>query len=189
MKRSDAGAGGASPDATRAVAYRERAAQLAREAAVPLVLPSGTEILARRPGPMQMAMWERLPQGLAAIAGGGPAPAPEQLTDTDVREIAGWMKEILVFCFIDPEIGDGPDQLRPRDLLNDDLQFVLAWAMRGEEAAQLGPFRRRRSDADAGGNREDVQPAPERAAGDRGPGPGPGFRPGGSRESGEGGIA
>jgi len=155
--------------------WREKARAAAEAAAVELELPSGMVILARRPGPLQFAQWDRLPLVLAMVEGGGRMGADE------AAEITVFMRELLVYCCLEPRVSvtPGADEIHPREIPEPDWQFLVGWAMRLKEAESIRPFRRGRNDVAGDGGGEAVRVPAVGAAGDRGPGPGAGGRPGG----------
>jgi hypothetical protein len=148
----------------------------ARAKAAELTLPSGMVIRARRPDPLQYAMWNRLPMLLARAAEGAAA-----VTSEEAVEISKALRELLLYCCVQPAISEtpGPDEIHPQDIPDEDTHFLIQWAMRVREAAALRPFRRRAADGGAGGDGEAVFAETERAPGDRGPDAGAGVRPGG----------
>jgi hypothetical protein len=136
--------------------WKEKAAQAARQGAVELDLPSGMKILARRPGPGDLAVWGGLPLSLASAADKKTDPA--SMSDQDVLDTAGFMRDLLVYCVIEPRISlsPGPEEIHPRDIPSEDWQFIVQWAMRAEEARGLESFRGRRSDAGDSGDGQSV---------------------------------
>ena len=151
-----------------------------REAAeaVDLPLPSGMTIRARRPDPMQFVQWQMLPTMLAKAA----VPAPADLSMEECKRIAELLRELLVWCCIEPRVSTEPkdeSEIHPREIADKDLWFILAWAMRLKEVESFRPFRRERANEAAGNDGEavllqTVEPAP-----DRGPVGSAGVRPGG----------
>jgi hypothetical protein len=159
--------------------WRLRAAEEAAATAVDLTLPSGMTIRARRPDPLQMAMWRRLPLSLAATAAGetGSAMSPEELMESVEAS-----RQMLLYCCVSPRISlepVGDDEIHPRDIPLGDAVFILRWAMRSEEAEKLRPFRIVEGAGDGGGDGQTVRAAAERAAGDSGSAAGAGAGPGG----------
>ncbi len=154
-------------DITTAEAWRAAGREAAAKEAVTLSLPSGVKIQARRPGPAWMASAGRLPVGLAAIASGdaGGAQGLE-----DARDTALFFRDLLEYCVVSPRIslGGEPGTILPSHIPDRDVSFLIAWALRGEEAARLATFRRESGAGDGGDGGEDVRAATERAAGDRG---------------------
>lgn len=142
---------------SKAQEWRDKAAEAARREAVDLTLPSGMVILARRPSVAEVAMWGGLPLSLAAAAQQGKgAPEPSAQEVLDVFEFA---RTVLLATVIEPRISlapSGPDEIHPREISGPDLDFILAWAQRAEEARNLESFRGQRSDAGGGGGSEDV---------------------------------
>jgi hypothetical protein len=144
---------------TRAQEWKQKAAAQAAADVVDLELPSGMTIRARRPGPVQLAMWGRLPLAMAVATikdgGGGVGEAsPEELV-----EGIKFMRELLVYCCVEPRISDDPkgdDEIHPREIPEADWRFIIRWAMGSEEAAKLRPFRGERAGDRAGGVGEDV---------------------------------
>jgi len=178
----------------KASEWRRKGQARAAEGAVELTLPSGMTILARRPDPLQMAMWRRLPLTLAAAAAGSgkPEPPDEEARRQEFLETVEVSKHLLMFCCVSPRISldpKGEEEIHPREVPMEDSVFILRWAMRREEAEKLRPFRGNGSAPCTGGDGEAVRDAAERAAGDRGSGVGAGSGPGGGRGTGAGSAA
>ena len=149
----------------------ERAAEI-----VELPLPSGMVIKARRPGPLQFAQWDKLPLILSAFDGRG-----NELTSEESLETAAFMRELLVYCCVEPRISLEPEAgaILPREIPEADWQFLVAWGMRLKEAATLRSFRPQRPDGDSGGDSEAVFVETVEHDGDRGSDAGTGLRCGG----------
>jgi hypothetical protein len=142
---------------------------------VDLTLPSGMVIEARRPGPMQLAAWDRLPLLLTDGAGGA------GLSNAEILETAAFMRELLIYCCVAPRVSmtPGEEEIAPRDIAEADWLYIVRWAMRTEEAAAVRRFRGLGAN-DRGGDRgEAVFVQAVGADGDRGSGAGAGVRPGG----------
>ncbi len=138
----------------RATEWKDKARAAAQSEAVELELPSGMKILARRPDPLQLAAWGRLPMNLAAAAASGEGAA--KVTNEQAAELAGFLRDLLVYCCVDPRVSldpSGPDEIHPREIPQQDWTFVINWALRVGEAQKLEPFRGERPDAggDSGG--------------------------------------
>lgn len=165
---------------SNAADWKRRGEAQALETAERLELPSGATILARRPGPEQLAMWGRLP----AVPGG----QVEGLSAEDAAELARFMRDVLVYACVKPRVSlnprEGAEEIHPRDIPDEDTRFILRWAMRAEEARALSGFRGERGDAGGGGDGEHVRRAAVVALGDRGPGDRAGRGPGGGEEAG-----
>lgn len=134
--------------------WRERRAAASAEEAVKLTLPSGLEIKARRPSPLQYAMWERLPLELARMAGEPDAAAA--MSDEDAVELARRTRELIEWCWVAPRLGS---EIQPREIPDEDLNFVLGWAMRLREVDALRSFRGQRENGDRGNSGEGVRAA------------------------------
>ncbi len=164
----------------RAKLWREKARQQAIAGAVFLTLPSGAEILARRPGPSWFAAQQRLPVGLAAAATGvqGGDPSDEQIAD-----MIGFLRRVMEYSVLDPAISltPGPDEMHPSEIPDEDSAYIIRWAMRGVEAAELAEFRAVEPDGGVGGGGAHLRAAPVDAAGDCGSGVGVGAGSGGLR--------
>ena len=181
----------------RATEWRRLGQEAALKEAVELQLPSGAKILARRPDPAQVALWGRLPLGLASVgqtsrgAPSGPhstgqEASPTAITDEQALEAMHLSRQMLYYCCVEPRISldpRGDDEIHPRDIPPEDLLFLLRWAMRREEAEQLRPFRGIGADAGSGGDCQNLRAAPVGAAGDRGPDAGAGAGSGGGGEA------
>jgi hypothetical protein len=153
--------------------------------AVELPLPSGMVIRARRPDPVQVAMWGQLPLRLASAVGGeggGALPGNEE-----VLAAIALSRDVLVYCCVSPRIsmtpvGDG--EIHPRDVPMADAMFILKWARREEETEKLRCFRGESTDAGLGSDGEDVRGAAFGDVGDLGSDGGLGSGPGGGGETG-----
>lgn len=136
----------------RAEEWKKKAREAAAAEAVELTLPSGAVILARRPGPVQLAAWGRLPMALAAAAGGD-QPAGVGVTNEQAADLAAFLRDLLVFCCVDPRV---PEDIDPREIPQEDWTFIINWALRVGEARALDGFRRKRADAGDRGDSEAV---------------------------------
>ncbi|HEX4311881.1 MAG TPA: hypothetical protein VHZ25_17760 [Acidobacteriaceae bacterium] len=118
--------------------WREKARQSAAGEASDLKLPSGMVIKARRPGPSMLAGFGMLPMSLAVSK-----EEQAEMTGEQVAAFAEFLRDLLVYCVVEPAISLRPEagQIHPRDIPNGDTNFILAWAMRGSEAARLDTFR------------------------------------------------
>lgn len=152
--------------------WRKIQAARAGEDVVPLTLPSGLDIMARRPGPLQLAMWSRLPLMLVSTDGGADAMSGE-----DALETAKFMRELLEFCWVSPVLHK---EIQPSEIPDEDLQFLFQWAMRIKEAAAVRPFPGQRAAGGSVGDGGRVFVPAVGAAGDRGSGAGAGRGPRGS---------
>jgi hypothetical protein len=94
-------------------------ALVAREGVVvELTLPSGMTILARRPGPTQLAQWGR------------------QKAESEFLGVAGFTRDLLLYCLVKPRISldpRGDDEVHPGAVPFEDLTFVVRWALGVEE--------------------------------------------------------
>ena len=169
----------------KASEWKQRATVVAAEEAVNLALPSGMVIRARRPDPMQVAMWGRLPLGLVGAAGGEGLELPAYEEVVAAIELS---RDVLTYCCVSPRISmtaRGEDEIHPRDVPMEDVMFILRWARRGEETEKLRPFRGGAIFTGTGGDGEGVRTAAFDVAGDRGRDGGAGSGPGGGGEAGE----
>lgn len=112
------------------------ATQAEREArAEPLVLPSGTTILAARPDPLEWIISGRIPQGLLAVAVEDPqsplARPDRELTREEVIDLAKFAARLVISSVVDPPIGDGPDELPLEEIPLRDRAYIFEWACRG----------------------------------------------------------
>jgi len=157
----------------RASEWAARAGERARAEAADLELPSGQVILARRPDAAQLAVWGRLPLQLAAASvKGGEAPA---FTVDDGVELMAFYRDLLLYCCVEPRISTQPegcatDAIHPKDIPQEDWEYILRWAMRFEEAKKLEPFRFERTGAGLGGDGPDVERQAVADVADPGPG-------------------
>ena len=131
--------------------WTQNARQCALAEAVDLELPSGTVIKARRPGLMILAGWGRLPMGLAQAASGN-GTSIEKQSDEETVSFAEFLRTMLLYCVVKPAISlrPGNDEIHPHIIPNEDVNYILAWALRGPEAVSLESFRTRRIDGSAG---------------------------------------
>lgn len=156
----------------RAQAWRAAAVPAARAEAVELMLPSGVAILARRPGPAFAAGLGRLPASLATVVSSAGTQGEGEPSRGDVVELAATLRALLVYVVVEPQVVDkdvaGPGEILPREIPNTDLEYILWWAMRRDEAASLEAFRLQRGDGGVVRGSKDVALQAERVAGDRG---------------------
>lgn len=141
---------------TRAQQWRAKAK--AAEKVEQLALPSGVVILARRPGPLQLAAWEKLPFQLTAVAQ-GEAGAGE-ISMEKALAAAEFLRELLMYCCVEPRVSltpAGDEEIHPRDIPEEDWTFIVQWALRVKEAAALSGFRGGRSDDGDRGDGEGVR--------------------------------
>jgi hypothetical protein len=135
--------------------------------AVELEMPSGVTILARRPDPLQIAMWGELPLGLVPVDGEAEKP------DVTREQVLGWIRlarDIVEYCCLKPRVTmkpAGPDEIHPSAIGDEDLKFILRWARREEAQDGLRTFRGEQKCDRAGSGGRDVGAAAERDAGDR----------------------
>ncbi len=152
--------------------WMRASAQDALQDAVELTLPSGMVIKARRPNPMQLAMWGLVPSSLAGAVAGGTAARPDAEA---MAALMSGLRDLLIFCCLQPRVSLNPvgdDEIHPRLIPDKDTMFLLRWATRGEEAGHLESFRSERPNGSAGSDGAAVQPETEQDAGDNGPGTG-----------------
>ncbi len=112
-----------------------RASRADRETrAEPLVLPSGTTILAARPEPLEWVMSGRIPQGLLAVALEDPesplAQGNRELTREEIIDLARFAARLVVASVVNPPIGDGPDEIALDEIPVMDRAFIFEWACR-----------------------------------------------------------
>lgn len=139
----------------KASEWKARGEQRARAEAVSLGLPSGMTILARRPDPVQLAVWGRLPLQLAAAS--VRQKVEPELTVEDGIELMTFHRDLLTYCCVEPHISltpSGEGEIHPKDIPEEDWKYILRWAMRFEEARQLEPFRGQRAGSGVGGDGE-----------------------------------
>jgi hypothetical protein len=155
---------------SKASEWREKSREAAREDAEPLTLPSGMTILARRPNPLQLAAWGKLPYALATAAAGDGGAAVAAVPDEEkVKEVVGFYRDVLVYCCVDPRVSlnpQGPDEIHPREISEKDWTFIISWAARAEEARALTAFRDDGRDAGDRRDSETIRGAPVDSAGD-----------------------
>jgi hypothetical protein len=140
---------------TRAEEWAGKARLEALAGAEELRLPSGQTILARRPNPVQLAAWNRMPLALAAAT--DEAPLSEQTGLA--AEMAALFRDVLIFCCVDPQISlteTGPGFIHPAKIPEEDWTFIVRWAMRATEVEELLPFRPGPAHGDTGGDGDAV---------------------------------
>ena len=138
-----------------------------------LTLPSGMVVTARRPGPLQLAFFRRIPLALAQQVVSGETVDPQSITAEEIVENVAFMRDLLTYCLLDPRISldpQGDDEIHPRDIPEKDWKYILGWAMRSEEAEKLRPFRVGRGGDGARGDGQIVELPTLGAAEDSGPG-------------------
>src|SRR5665213_1091990 len=156
--------------------WRAKSRAAAVEEADDLSLPSGMVVRARRPGPALLAGMGRLPLALHGRV--TPVPGSGAASDADAIEFAGFVRDLLGYCVVEPRISltPGPDEIHPRDIPDRDLTFLMRWALRGEESERLETFRRESGDGSDCGDGEGVRVQAIRSPGNRGPHDGAGVR-------------
>src|ERR1039458_8386780 len=79
---------------------------------MPLPLPSGMTISARRPGPQRFAQWGRLPMMIGRLATGA------TISNEEIVELMTFLRELLVWCVVDPPIAvdGGAESMQPSDV-------------------------------------------------------------------------
>jgi hypothetical protein len=173
----------------KATEWEAKDRETALAEAEPLTLPSGMVILARRPDPVQLVAWNKLPLILAGAAGGDTGTTAAAPTDEQqMVEVAGFYRDLLVYCCVDPQVSlvPGPGKILPVKIPKQDWTFIVNWAMRSREAAALRSFRDGRTDGGGGGDGEGVWSPAVEPAGDRGLHAVLGVRPRGRGEAAEG---
>jgi hypothetical protein len=65
--------------------------------------------------------------------------ASELTQGEQAAEIAGFMRDLLLFCCVAPRVSltPGEDEIHPRDIPLEDWTFIVRWAMRAEAAVDL----------------------------------------------------
>ena len=167
---------------TKAQEWRAKGLESAQAEAQPLELPSGMTILARRPGPAFVANYARLPLTLASkLSEDQPLAVGSTRESSDQPGFAEFLRDLLVYTVVEPGISltPTPDQVHPRDIPNEDVEFIIGWALRRHEAESLSTFRAQRNDGPAGADGGSVPPAAVEPAGHPGSDAGAGLRPGG----------
>lgn len=162
---------------TTAAAWRQAAHKVRRLAAAALELPSGAVVLATRPPIETWLVRGRMPEALASIvlALSGEESARRNLTAEEIAELGRFNRSIIEAAVVEPRIVDGEPgegEIGFGEIPDADLDFILAWARRAPEVAQLDSFRQRPGLSAAGDNGSDVRPAAEQPAGAGGPGAG-----------------
>jgi hypothetical protein len=146
---------------SRAAEWRAKSRKAALERAEEITLPSGMTITARRLGPSQLATFGQLPLHLAThVAAGRDDEIPEQTPEKTIAMME-FLRDVLVFCVVDPPISLTPasNEIHPRDIDDADLNYIMAYAMGREEAARFESFRGKRADGSSGGGSSDVERA------------------------------
>ena len=167
----------------QAKSWAKRGREIAAETAEDLLLPSGVTIKARRPGPALLASLGALPFGLAAMVtgSGDDDGAVGRMSNAKVIEVMTALRTLLTYCVVSPRIAatPGPDEIAAADVPNIDVEFIIAWVMRGDEAKSLAAFRQYFGVRGAGGDGADVRDAAVMSTGDRGSSTGRGAGSGG----------
>jgi hypothetical protein len=122
--------------------WRTFGQKAAQAEAQELELPSGMVVRARRPGPVLLAQYARLPLTLAAKVS-DESPNAVDGSAGELLNFAEFLREILVYCVVEPGISMNPEvgQIHPHEIPNGDFEFIIGWALRREEAASLEFFR------------------------------------------------
>ncbi|MGH9354201.1 MAG: hypothetical protein ACRD2G_18895 [Terriglobia bacterium] len=116
-----------------------------------VVLPKlGKAVLMRRPSPLWFVFRGQLPQTLAIAGTIGNTP-PVVHTPEEAQALAGWIVDLLSEVMVQPRISlsPGPDEIPPDLLADEDLNFIIRWAVgevasegsNGSPARDLAPFR------------------------------------------------
>lgn len=141
----------------------------AEKASEELTLPSGMVITARRPGPMQLMQWDKLPTALAAAVTGTKITAGD-LSTRDLSELAEFMRTLIMWCCVDPRVSLNPqseEEIHPREIPEQDWVFIVNWALRVPEERALQPFRDGRTDDGGDRDGEGVRAEAVEPAGDQ----------------------
>ena len=174
--------------ASKVEQWRTFGQKAAMSEAQELELPSGMVILARRPGPAFIANYARLPLTLTSkLSDERPLGSDTGEQSNQQANFAEFLRELLVYSVLDPGISlaPGPDQIHPRDIPNEDFEFIIGWALRRHEAESLGTFRSQQHDGPTGNDSTDLRTAAVESAGHPGSDAGAGFRPGGDGRVGQ----
>lgn len=134
--------------------WREKADAVAEADLVDLPLPSGMVIRARRPGPSRSERWRRLP----TLIGQASQEAAVSLSNDDILEMIGLMREMVSWCCAEPRIAvDGAaGTMHARDVPDRDLLALVRWALGTPLAEGLWAFRPERPDSPGDGGGGDV---------------------------------
>jgi len=143
----------------KATEWMEKERETALAEAVELTLPSGMVILARRPDPVQLVAWNKLPLMLAGAAAGETDAIATATDEQQMVQVAGFYRDVLVYCCVDPQVSLTPQagEIHPKMIPHADWTFILNWAMRVKEAEALRSFRGERTDGGSGGDGEGVR--------------------------------
>ncbi len=135
------------------------------EPPVRVVLPtSGLTVKLRRPSPMWFLFHGHLPISLAArqsAAGEAPKGSRGALQSAEeFVEFSKWMVELLSEVFVGPKLSlrPGPEEISPEWLAEEDVNFIIRWAV-GEVEAQV-------TGESGQGNECDSENSPRSPAGD-----------------------
>jgi len=148
--------------------WRARSAEQASP--VSLELPSGMIIKARKPGPLQLALWGHLPLWMAAAVA---AKEGAEVDQSNTLKAIQSLRDLLSWVVVEPRISnDGePETIHPRDICDKDLEFLVFWAqgLSKEAAAQASTFRGQPQHAGDRGDSAAVPSAPVATPAHRGP--------------------
>ncbi|HEV2499451.1 MAG TPA: hypothetical protein VGY31_07740 [Terriglobia bacterium] len=118
-----------------------------------VMLPKlGKPVLMRRPPPLWFVFRGQLPHTLAIAGAISKADAvPVVHTPEEAQALAGWIVDLLSEVMVQPRISlsPGPDEIPPDLLADEDLNFIIRWAVgevacegsNGSPVRDLAPFR------------------------------------------------
>lgn len=112
----------------------------------------GKPVLMRRPSPLWFVFRGQLPATLAMAETSTETEAQHGIhTPQEAQTLAGWIVDILSEVMVQPRVSlsPGPDEIPPDLLADEDLNFIIRWAVgevvheggNGSPARDLAPFR------------------------------------------------
>lgn len=118
-----------------------------------VILPKlGKPVLMRRPSPLWFVFRGQLPVTLAIAGAAAKADSyPATHKPEEAQSLAAWIVDLLSEVMVQPRISlsPGPDEIPPDLLADEDLNFIIRWAVgevareggNGSPARDLAPFR------------------------------------------------
>jgi hypothetical protein len=125
------------PKTWRAVSRADREARAQR-----LQLPSGANILAVKPEPLDWIISGRIPQTLLSAVleeeHSGSGRAEKEVSREEILDLASFATRLVKATVVSPPIGDGPEEIRLEDIPIKDRAYIFEWACRALSQAGSG---------------------------------------------------
>lgn len=125
------------PKAWRDASKADREARAQR-----LQLPSGANILAVKPEPLDWLISGRIPQTLlsAVLEDGnaGSERAEKEVSREEVLDLASFATRLVKATVVSPPIGEGPEEIPLEEIPIKDRAFIFEWACRALSQAGSG---------------------------------------------------